>query len=174
MSFALAVRRTPTDAASMPVEGAPTTHLLAPAPGCWEAAGADARCAACTQALLGVADELKMTLNAIKVLASRYLRKDADGKVSESTSQIFRRVAHAIASVDKDYPDYAQGVDALLLLVDGVFDFAIEAGDVAYTHGGHELIAALHFGDTPTQRVGRFLHVGDDRCEQMRDALVDR
>ena len=38
---------------------------------------------------------------------------------------------------------------------------------------GHQGIAAFHFRDAPTQRVGRFFHVGDDGREQMRDAFVD-
>jgi ribonucleoside-diphosphate reductase alpha chain len=65
------------------------------------------------KALLGVTDELKLSLNAIKVLASRYLRKDFEGRIIESTDQIFRRVAHAIAAVDKNYPDYVGDVEKL-------------------------------------------------------------
>jgi len=55
------------------------------------------------KALLGVKDELKLSLNAIKVLASRYLRKDESGRIIESTAELFRRVAHTIAAVDKNY-----------------------------------------------------------------------
>ncbi len=53
--------------------------------------------------LLGVTDELKLPLNAVKVLANRYLRKDENGRVIESTAQLFRRVAKAIAEADKLY-----------------------------------------------------------------------
>jgi len=53
--------------------------------------------------LLGVADELKLPLNAILVLERRYLRKDENGRVIESTGQMFRRIAKGIAEVEKQY-----------------------------------------------------------------------
>jgi len=53
--------------------------------------------------LLGVEDDLKLSLNAITVLEKRYLRKDEDGKVIETPKDMFRRVAKAIASVEKRY-----------------------------------------------------------------------
>ncbi len=55
------------------------------------------------KALLGVVDELKLPLNAILVLERRYLRKDAKGRVTESTAEMFRRVAKTIAEVEKRY-----------------------------------------------------------------------
>ncbi|MEM2109434.1 MAG: vitamin B12-dependent ribonucleotide reductase [Candidatus Odinarchaeota archaeon] len=57
--------------------------------------------------LLGVTDELKLPLNAVKVLANRYLRKDENGRVVETTAQLFRRVARAIAEADKIYDKHA-------------------------------------------------------------------
>jgi len=56
-----------------------------------------------TKLLLGVEDELKLPLNAILVLERRYLRKDENGKIIESTGQLFRRVANGIAEVEKQY-----------------------------------------------------------------------
>jgi len=56
-----------------------------------------------TKALLGVVDELKLPLNAILVLERRYLRKDQKGRVIESTSQMFRRIAKSVAEVEKQY-----------------------------------------------------------------------
>ncbi len=56
-----------------------------------------------TKALLGVEDELKLPLNALLVLERRYLRKDEMGRVLESTSQMFRRIAKCIAQVEKQY-----------------------------------------------------------------------
>jgi len=53
--------------------------------------------------LLGVVDELKLPLNAILVLERRYLRKDENGRVIESTAQMFRRVAKGIAEIEKQY-----------------------------------------------------------------------
>jgi len=55
------------------------------------------------KALLGVTDELKLPLNAIIVLERRYLSKDEKGKVIESTSQMFRRIARSLAEVEKQY-----------------------------------------------------------------------
>ncbi len=43
--------------------------------------------------LFGVYDDLKLDLNSIKVLASRYLQRDMNGKVIETPRQMFRRVA---------------------------------------------------------------------------------
>jgi len=53
--------------------------------------------------LMGVVDELKLPLNAILVLERRYLRKDESGRVIETTSQMFRRIAKALAEVEKQY-----------------------------------------------------------------------
>jgi len=51
----------------------------------------------------GVRDDLKLSLNAIRVLEKRYLRKDTQGRIIESPSEMFRRVADAIAAVDANY-----------------------------------------------------------------------
>jgi ribonucleoside-diphosphate reductase alpha chain len=53
--------------------------------------------------LLGVTDDLKLSLNAISVLERRYLQKDAQGKVIESSSEMLRRVAKTIAAPDLLY-----------------------------------------------------------------------
>jgi ribonucleoside-diphosphate reductase alpha chain len=53
--------------------------------------------------LLGVVDELKLPLNAILVLERRYLRKDENGRVTETTAEMFRRIAKGIAQVEKQY-----------------------------------------------------------------------
>jgi len=51
----------------------------------------------------GVVDDLKLGVNAIKVLKNRYLMKDYEGKVIETPSQMFRRVARAVAKADLLY-----------------------------------------------------------------------
>ena len=48
-----------------------------------------------------VVDDLKLGINAIKVLKKRYLLKDMEGNVIETPSQMFRRVAKAIAQADR-------------------------------------------------------------------------
>jgi len=53
--------------------------------------------------LFGVVDDLKLGVNAIKVLKNRYLMKDNEGKVTETPSQMFRRVAKAVAKADLLY-----------------------------------------------------------------------
>ncbi len=52
---------------------------------------------------LGVADDLKLTVNAVSVLEKRYLLKDEYGSVIESSKQMFRRVAKAVAVGDSKY-----------------------------------------------------------------------
>ena len=52
---------------------------------------------------LGVIDDLKMGVNAIKVLQRRYLKKDEKGNVIERPSQLFRRVARVVAASDRKY-----------------------------------------------------------------------
>ncbi len=54
-------------------------------------------------ALLGVEDDLKLPLNAIVILAARYLKRDENRNIVETTSQLFRRVAKAVAAADKLY-----------------------------------------------------------------------
>lgn len=53
------------------------------------------------KAFLGVRDDLKLSVNAAKVLQRRYLRKDETGAVVETPTQMFRRVADAIAKPDE-------------------------------------------------------------------------
>ena len=47
--------------------------------------------------------EPKLTVNALEVLNRRYLLKDETEKIVETPSQMFMRVAKAIAKVDKEY-----------------------------------------------------------------------
>lgn len=55
------------------------------------------------QFFIGVPDELKLPLNALKVLERRYLLKDEEGKVIETPLQLFRRVAKGIAESELLY-----------------------------------------------------------------------
>lgn len=52
---------------------------------------------------VGIQDDLKLSLNALKVLERRYLLKDEEGNVRETPDQLFRRVARAIAEPDARY-----------------------------------------------------------------------
>lgn len=53
--------------------------------------------------MIGVQDDLKLTVNAVRVLERRYLLKDDQGRVIETPRQLFRRVAHAIAAVETSF-----------------------------------------------------------------------
>ncbi|MDI6715769.1 MAG: vitamin B12-dependent ribonucleotide reductase [Actinomycetota bacterium] len=48
-------------------------------------------------------NDIKVSVNAAKVLSQRYLQKDDEGNVIETPSQMFRRVAVTVASADKLY-----------------------------------------------------------------------
>jgi ribonucleoside-diphosphate reductase alpha chain len=52
---------------------------------------------------IGIHDDLKLSVNAARVLEQRYLLKDESGQILETPSQLFRRVAHAIAGVERDF-----------------------------------------------------------------------
>ncbi len=49
----------------------------------------------------GIRDDLKLNVNAIKVLQERYLLKDEKGNIIETPTELFRRVAKAVAAVEK-------------------------------------------------------------------------
>lgn len=51
----------------------------------------------------GVVDDLKLGINAIKVLERRYLLRDENFNIIETPSGMFRRVARTIAAVDRVY-----------------------------------------------------------------------
>jgi ribonucleoside-diphosphate reductase alpha chain len=50
-----------------------------------------------------IRDDLKLDVNALKVLQERYLLKDEDGNIIETPTQMFWRVAKTIAAPDANY-----------------------------------------------------------------------
>ncbi len=50
-----------------------------------------------------IKDDLKFSANAIKVLEERYLLKDDTGKIIETPTEMFKRIAKAIATADSRY-----------------------------------------------------------------------
>lgn len=56
-----------------------------------------------TKSMMGVEDDIKLSINAIKVLERRYLIKDDLGRVIETPKQLFQRVAQNIAEADMIY-----------------------------------------------------------------------
>ncbi|MFQ5712078.1 MAG: vitamin B12-dependent ribonucleotide reductase [Candidatus Geothermarchaeales archaeon] len=57
--------------------------------------------------IYGVRDDLKLSVNATRVLEQRYLLKNMYGQVAETPSEMFRRVANTIASADLLYNEDA-------------------------------------------------------------------
>ncbi len=54
--------------------------------------------------------EAGVSENALKVLEKRYLKKDKEGKIIETPQDMFRRVAHNIASADGLYKHSSEEV----------------------------------------------------------------
>ena len=52
---------------------------------------------------MGVRDDLKLGINAFKVLERRYLLRDEAGNIIETPTQLFRRVAATIAAVETNF-----------------------------------------------------------------------
>ncbi|HEY82240.1 MAG TPA: adenosylcobalamin-dependent ribonucleoside-diphosphate reductase [Dehalococcoidia bacterium] len=53
--------------------------------------------------VIGVRDDLKLSVNAIKVLERRYLLRDEEGNIKETPAQLFRRVARTVAAVETNF-----------------------------------------------------------------------
>ena len=72
--------------------------------------------------LLGVQDELKLTVNAVKVLERRYLLRDDDGRLAETPEQMFRRVAKAVACIEARFlgGDAAEAEEAFFAAMSGL------------------------------------------------------
>ncbi|MBN2251569.1 MAG: adenosylcobalamin-dependent ribonucleoside-diphosphate reductase [Candidatus Altiarchaeota archaeon] len=62
---------------------------------------------------IGVVDDLKLGMNAVRVLERRYLRKNEAGDVVETPGGMLRRVAKAVASADGTYGKGAGAVKRL-------------------------------------------------------------
>jgi ribonucleoside-diphosphate reductase alpha chain len=56
--------------------------------------------------------EPKLTVNAMEVLKARYLLRDEQENLTENPTQLFQRVAKAIANVDTNYGDKPAGTEA--------------------------------------------------------------
>ena len=52
-----------------------------------------------------------LTENGLRVLRARYLKKGEDGKLTESPAELFRRVARAVAAIEKIYGADAEQLD---------------------------------------------------------------
>jgi ribonucleoside-diphosphate reductase alpha chain len=66
-----------------------------------------------TKIALGIVDDLKLPINSVVVLAKRYLQRDERRNIVETPKQLFRRIAHTIASVEKEYGKTGEEVKEL-------------------------------------------------------------
>ncbi|MBD3156078.1 MAG: adenosylcobalamin-dependent ribonucleoside-diphosphate reductase [Candidatus Aenigmarchaeota archaeon] len=55
------------------------------------------------RSMLGVEDDMGLSLNALVVMKKRYLKRNKYGEITETPRQVFERVAKAVADVDKNY-----------------------------------------------------------------------
>jgi len=53
--------------------------------------------------IFGIEDELKLPVNAVRILEKRYLLKDKSGNLIETPKKMFERVAREVASADRLY-----------------------------------------------------------------------
>lgn len=104
--------------------------------------------------LNGHVTKLPFSINALRVLAGRYLQRNEDGEVTESPEGMFHRVAKALAAVDKDYGKNEEDIDNLSQKFQEVltnFEF-IPAGRTLANAGGKTRLVAncivLHFEDS--------------------------
>ncbi len=67
-----------------------------------------------------------------------------------------------------------EGVGERLSGLDRVAHFLVVARHVAHAEAGHQAVAFVHFLHAPVEACSRLAHVGDHRCQQMRDAFIHR
>ena len=61
--------------------------------------------------IIGVRDDMKLGVNAVKVLERRYLLRDQDGNLIESPRELFHRVAHTVAGAAAKAVAVIRGAD---------------------------------------------------------------
>lgn len=106
------------------------------------------------QILAGGHTKLPFSVNALRVLAGRYLQRDENGEVCETPEDMFNRVAKATALVEKDYGKSEQeikGIEADFKKILYNFEF-IPAGRTLANAGGKTRLVSncivLHFKDS--------------------------
>ena len=72
---------------------------------------------------LGVADDLKLSVNAVEVLKKRYLRRDELGQVSETPGEMFGRVARHVSLAEARYGGDTEHYRPLFLKMMRELDF---------------------------------------------------
>lgn len=104
--------------------------------------------------LNGKNTKLPFSINALKVLAGRYLQRDDEGNVAENPEEMFDRVATALAGVERDYGKSDAEVEEFTQnFKDILYNFEfIPAGRTLTNAGGKTRLVAncivLHFQDS--------------------------
>jgi len=91
------------------------------------------------KALLGVEDDLKLPLNAITILAARYLRRDENRRIIETPRQLFMRVAKTVAEVDLLYDPSADVEKTTKEFFDMMVNFEFLPNSPTLMNAGTEL-----------------------------------
>ena len=91
------------------------------------------------KALLGVEDDLKLPINAVTILASRYLRRDQQRRIIETPRQLFMRVAKTIAEVDLLYNSSAKVEETTKEFFDMMVNFEFLPNSPTLMNAGTEL-----------------------------------
>jgi ribonucleoside-diphosphate reductase alpha chain len=104
--------------------------------------------------LNGHTTKLPFSINALRVLAGRYLQRDENGEVAESPEGMFERVSKALAKVEKNYGKTDQEIESLskkFAETLNKFEF-IPAGRTLANAGGKTKLVSncivLHFKDS--------------------------
>ena len=104
--------------------------------------------------LNGKTTKLPFSINALKVLAGRYLQRDEEGNVAENPEEMFDRVSNALAAVESDYgKDEKETAQLAQNFKDVLYNFEfIPAGRTLTNAGGKTRLVAncivLHFEDS--------------------------
>jgi len=91
------------------------------------------------KALLGVEDDLKLPINAVTILAARYLRRDENRRIIETPRQLFMRVAKTIAEVDLLYDPSAKVEETTKEFFDMMVNFEFLPNSPTLMNAGTEL-----------------------------------
>jgi ribonucleoside-diphosphate reductase alpha chain len=75
--------------------------------------------------LLGVEDQLKLSLNAVAVLRERYLLRDDEGRLRESTRGMMERVARHVAAAEDGFVPGSSGPWEQRFRADGVLEVTV-------------------------------------------------
>ncbi|MEM3890737.1 MAG: vitamin B12-dependent ribonucleotide reductase [Nitrososphaerales archaeon] len=91
------------------------------------------------KALLGVEDDLKLPINAVTILAARYLRRDENRRLIETPRQLFMRVAKTVAEVDLLYNPSAKVEETTKEFFDMMVNFEFLPNSPTLMNAGTEL-----------------------------------